>query len=281
VTTTLRPARPVRDEADGSRSGAYTVCVNSRPVGAVTLGTDSRYGPAVGRINALAIDEPDRRRGRGTVAALAAEEVLRQWGCTRVETTVGAGMTYALRMAEALGYTERDRTMLLTLPNLPDLPGGARPPLPPGTALRPMRAEEYDDWRAHERDSYIAVLVGSGVPRDQAVTEEAAGFRRALPEGLASPGTALLVLEHDGAPAGHLAWIRLSDPSWVSSVEVAPAHRGRGYGRALMRVAEQLTRDAGASCLGLNVYAANTPAVRLYESLGYRPTDHHFSKPLL
>lgn len=48
-----------------------------------------------------------------------------------------------------------------------------------------------------------------------------------------------------------------------------------------MHVAEDLTRDAGATSLGLNVFAANTTAVRLYTSLGYLPTDHHFSKPLL
>lgn len=278
MTTTLRPARPVREEADGSRSALYTVCVNSRPVGAVTLSTHRRHGPAVGRINALAIDEPERHRGRGTVAALAAEEVLRQWGCTRVETTVGADMPYALRMAAALGYVERNRTMRLPLP---DASEAARHTLPPGTTLRPMREDEYDAWRAHERDTYIATLTGAGLPADQAATDEAVGFDQAFPDGLASPGVAILVLERDGAPVGHLAWIRLADPSWVASVEIDPAHRGQGFGRALMHVAEDLTRDGGASALALNVFAANTPAVRLYESLGYRPTDHHFGKPLL
>ncbi|MEW1859287.1 GNAT family N-acetyltransferase [Streptomyces sp. NPDC088194] len=278
MTTTLRPTRPVRTEDDGTRSATYAVCVNSRPVGAIAIGTDRRYGPTVGRINALTIDEPDRHRGRGTVAALAAEEVLRQWGCTRVETTAGAGMPYALRMAASLGYTERNRGMLLALPEPP--PGGHHA-LPPGTALRPMREDEYGAWRGDERDGYIAALTASGVPREQAATEEAAGFDRAFPDGLATPGSTVLVLELDGAPAGHLAWIRLADPSWVASVEVAREHRGRGYGRALMHVAEDLTRDAGATSLGLNVFAANTTAVGLYTSLGYLPTDHHFSKPLL
>lgn len=278
MTTTLRPARPERTEEDGSRSAAYTVCVNSRPVGAIAIGTDVRYGPSVGRINALTIDEPDRHRGRGTVAALAAEEVLRQWGCTRVETTVGSDMPYALRMADSLGYTERNTAMLLTLP---EAPAGGRHALPPGAALRPMREDEYDAWRAQERDNYLTALAESGVPREQAETAETTGFDRAFPDGLSTTGTAVLVLELDGAPAGHLAWIRLTDPSWVGSVAVAPEHRGRGYGRALMRVAEDLTRDAGATSLGLNVFAANTSAVLLYDSLGYEPTNHHFSKPLL
>ena len=33
--------------------------------------------------------------------------------------------------------------------------------------------------------------------------------------------------------------------------------------------------------LGLNVFADNTPALRLYESLGYRPTRYHQYKTLL
>ncbi|MFE7426818.1 GNAT family N-acetyltransferase, partial [Streptomyces sp. NPDC057545] len=48
----------------------------------------------------------------------------------------------------------------------------------------------------------------------------------------------------------------------------------------LMLRAEHITLDAGARSLGLHVFAANTPALRLYESLGYRTTRHHLTKPL-
>lgn len=276
MTTTLRPTGPVRDEADGTRARTYTICVNSRPVGGIEVGTDRRYGPRVGRINALVVDEPDRRRGRGTVAALAAEEVLRQWGCDRVETSVPADAAYALRMAAALGYTERNRSMELSLRDRPD---SARHPLPPGSTLRPLRPEEYDAWRAHERDGFVEVLTSYGVPRDQAEAHEAAAFGQALPDGPATEGTRLSVLEHDGVTVGYL-WLRVTEPAWVFSVEVVAAHRGRGHGRSLMHAAENASRDAGAATLVLNVFAANTPAVRLYESLGYRPTAHHFAKPL-
>ena len=274
MTTTLRPAGPERREADGTRARSYTVCVNSRPVGGLELGTDRRYGPRVGRIDALAIDEPERRRGRGTVAALAAEEVLRQWGCTRIETSVPAAAAYGLRMAAALGYTERNRNMAKALDGPP------RPhPLPPGSAVRPMSDAEYGPWREHAGEGFVAVLTERGVTREQAEGYESESFAAALPDGPATEGAALLVLEHDGATVGHL-WLRLAGPAWVFSVEVEAAHRGRGHGRTLMRVAEDTVAAAGATALHLNVFADNTPALGLYESLGYRTTDHHFAKPL-
>jgi GNAT superfamily N-acetyltransferase len=274
MTTTLRPTGPERRETDGTRARTFTVCVNSRPVGGIELGTDRRYGPSVGRINALVVDEPDRRRGRGTVAALAAEEVLRQWGCTRVETSVPADAEYGLRMAASLGYSELNRSMALALDS------AARPhPLPPGSLLRPLTEAEYGPWRDHERESFIVGLIELGVPRDQAETHEATAFTAALPDGAATKGTALLALEHGGATVGHL-WLRVTEPAWVFSVEVEAAHRGRGHGRTLMLAAENAAVAAGAETLLLNVFTGNTPAIGLYESLGYRATDHHFAKPL-
>lgn len=90
MTTTLRPTEPLQRDADGTRSRHYQVCVNSRPVGELGLGTHPVYGEGVARIRDLRIDEADRGRGRGTVAALAAEEVARSWGCGRIEVSIPA-----------------------------------------------------------------------------------------------------------------------------------------------------------------------------------------------
>jgi ribosomal protein S18 acetylase RimI-like enzyme len=61
-------------------------------------------------LRALWIDEPDRRRGRATVAVLAAEEVLRAWGCDQVRAYVPQGATGALRLLESLGYVTTGRS---------------------------------------------------------------------------------------------------------------------------------------------------------------------------
>lgn len=69
--------------------------------------------------------------------------------------------------------------------------------------------------------------------------------------------------------------------AFVFDVEVAEEHRGRGHGRSLMLLAEREALAAGTRLIKLNVFAANTPAVRLYASLGYRESVRFSTKPLL
>ncbi len=278
VTTTLRPTTPEQRGPGGARSRSYEVCVNSRPVGAVDLATDHRFGPAAGRIVRLAIDERDRHRGRGTVAALAAEEVLRGWGCTRIELSVDAGAAVGLGLAAALGYTERNRNMAKTLT--------AAPRLPEGSEGRRMTEAEYTGWREASRAAYMQDWTDRGVPAEQARAKAEADDRTLLPDGAATAGALLRVLIHEGTVVGTL-WVALRDGgpdtpgAYVFDVEVVPAQRGRGHGRSLMLLAEAEALAHGARTLGLNVFAGNTPALRLYESLGYVPTAYHLYKPLL
>lgn len=279
MTTTLRPAGPLQQTSDGDRSRTYDVCVNSRRVGSVRLATAPGFGAGSGVIEALGIDEKDRRRGRGTVAVLAAEEVLRGWGCGEVQVSVPVRAAAALRMAEALGYTERGRNMVKELPAEP-------PALPPGIEVRPMTHAEFGPWEANAREGYAQSWIARGVPEDRARAKAGTSHRQLLPEGLDSPGTAINVAVRDGETVGHV-WTaaRELEPgvrgSYVYDIAVAEGHRGHGYGRALMLVAERVALGAGERLLGLHVFAGNTPAIRLYESLGYRTTYVNSWKPLL
>lgn len=279
MTTTLRPAGPLQQTPDGDRSRTYDVCVNSRRVGSVRLATAPGFGAGSGVIEALGIDEKDRRRGRGTVAVLAAEEVLRGWGCGEVQVSVPVRAAAALRMAEALGYTERGRNMVKELPAEP-------PTLPPGVEVRPMTHAEFGPWEMNAREGYARSWIARGVPEDRARAKAGTSHRQLLPEGLDSPGTAINVAVRDGETVGHV-WTaaRELEPgvrgSYVYDIAVAEGHRGHGYGRALMLVAERVALGAGERLLGLHVFAGNTPAIRLYESLGYRTTYVNSWKPLL
>lgn len=279
MTTTLRPSGPEERLPGGGRSRRFEIMVNGRPAGAVAVSAEPRAGGLTGLLSGLHVDAPDRRRGRGTVAVLAAEEVLRDWGCVRVEASVPAGAGAALGTAAALGYTEGARNMIKALPAEP-------PALPPGSRARPLGAADYPAWSAHARAGYADSLVGAGVPRAEAEAKAVRDHAVLLPDGPDTADTALLLLSHDGTDVGHL-WVRLRnaalphEPAWVYDVEVAEEHRGRGHGRTLMLLAERVCAEAGERELKLNVFATNTPAVRLYESLGYAVTAHHFSKRLL
>ncbi|MFD7701651.1 GNAT family N-acetyltransferase [Streptomyces caelestis] len=274
MTTTLRPVEPLQQNPDGTRSRRYQVCVNSRPVGAVHLGTHPVFGDAVARITSLRIEEPDRRRGRGTVAALAAEEVARGWGCRRIEATVPADAPAALGLATALGYVVRNRTMEKALPDTP-------PALPEGSVARPMTEDEFGPWSAKDREDYAGDWIRRGVPEAEARAKAANDHAALLPDGRATEGMLFSVLEHEGTPVGTL-WLSVrGERAYVFGVEADAAHRGRGHGRALMLLAEAQSVAAGNRAVGLNVFAGNTPAERLYDSLGYATTRYSLYKPLL
>ncbi|WP_233647233.1 GNAT family N-acetyltransferase [Streptomyces sp. BSE6.1] len=274
MTTTLRPTEPLQRAADGTRSRHYQVCVNSRPVGVLHLGTSRDLGDSVAVIRKLRVDEPDRRRGRGTVAALAAEEVARGWGCRLMEASVDGDAEAGTRLAEALGYVLRNRTMTKPLGDTP-------PRLPDGSRARPMTPEDFAVWQAYETEHYARTWMERGVPEAAARAKARRDHEVLLPRGPETENMLFSVLEHEGERVGIL-WLALrEDRAFVFDVEAESAHRGRGHGSTLMLLAEAQAIAAGRPLIGLNVFAGNTPAERLYESLGYRTTRYSYGKPLL
>jgi ribosomal protein S18 acetylase RimI-like enzyme len=62
--------------------------------------------------------------------------------------------------------------------------------------------------------------------------------------------------------------------SWyVNAIAVDPTYEGRGIGRALMAIAEELGRECGATEISLIVAEENGRAKALYESLRYAEHD--------
>ncbi|MFG2877289.1 GNAT family N-acetyltransferase [Streptomyces sp. NPDC048337] len=274
MTTTLRPSEPLQQSSGGARTRRYEIRVNSRRVGALLLASDTPFGPTVGEIRDLAVDERDRRRGRATVGALAAEEVLRGWGCRRVRVSVPADSPGGLRMAEALGYAEYSRNMAKDLPAEP-------PVLPEGVVGRPMTDAEYEVWLARAKVAYAESWIDRGLSAEAAHAKSAADHDRQLPQGLATPGAALAVLEAAGTPVGTVWLAPLGEGAYVFDVQVGAEYRGRGHGRHLMLLAERMALAEGHRVMALHVFTGNTPALGLYESLGYRPTDFNYAKELI
>jgi mycothiol synthase len=88
----------------------------------------------------------------------------------------------------------------------------------------------------------------------------------------------------DGAEVGWI-WVSLPGPAmpeqaWISDVEVDAAHRGKGYGGAIITAVEAELVRRGVPRLGLNVFGDNHTARRLYERLGFRVTAEQRSREL-
>jgi len=85
----------------------------------------------------------------------------------------------------------------------------------------------------------------------------------------------IIALDEKGERAG-MIWVAIMDYQYtgerrgfVLQLYVSPAHRNRGLGRALMKVAERWTWEKGMRTIALHVAAGNTTALELYRSMDY------------
>jgi len=150
--------------------------------------------------------------------------------------------------------------------------------------LRELTESEVVEFAWGSFQAYLGERVKSG-ETTAAVTADSEGqFEAMFPDGKARPGHLLWRLEERAEPVGTL-WIGPVSPEdaltyWVWDIVITDAHRGRGLGRQAMQLAEEQARVAGATTLGLTVFAHNPVAWRLYEQLGYEPISTRMSKTL-
>lgn len=77
-----------------------------------------------------------------------------------------------------------------------------------------------------------------------------------------------------GADGGLAGFAAVSYSPWnrrltIEDIEVAPDHRGRGIGRALMGHAVEFARERGAGHIWLEVTNVNAPAIHAYRRMGF------------
>jgi RimJ/RimL family protein N-acetyltransferase len=151
--------------------------------------------------------------------------------------------------------------------------------------LRPMRDDEFTAWLPKMRDDYGQAMVDdAGITPEGAKAKAAADIEQLFPGLQPSPDQFVFVVESDGEPVGEL-WLAERDDFgrrtlFIYDIHMGEAHRGRGYARAAMLLAEEEARRRGIGRLALNVFGRNTVARRLYQSLGYEENAVAMSKSL-
>jgi ribosomal protein S18 acetylase RimI-like enzyme len=88
----------------------------------------------------------------------------------------------------------------------------------------------------------------------------------------ADPGPHRTVVAYDGDEL--CGFVEASYDAWngrltILDIEVAPARRGKGIGRSLMRHALDFAGECGAGHIWLEVSNINAPAIRTYLRLGF------------
>lgn len=140
--------------------------------------------------------------------------------------------------------------------------------------LRPATQAEFDEWLPRQMAGYAELIAASGVlSLDDAREKARRDTERVFSAGLESPGQLVFQVLAGDKPVGTL-WLAVPGPddsmmAWVYDIEIEPAYRGRGYGRAAMLLAEAEARARGMTSIGLNVHGQNTVARSLYVGLGY------------
>jgi ribosomal protein S18 acetylase RimI-like enzyme len=88
-------------------------------------------------------------------------------------------------------------------------------------------------------------------------------------------GSQLVLPDHEAPPEQQGAFAlmqKAADTLFVRELAVAPFGRRRGIARAFLALADDLARGNGRVPVSLIVNDANTPALKLYLSCGYRET---------
>jgi ribosomal protein S18 acetylase RimI-like enzyme len=155
----------------------------------------------------------------------------------------------------------------------------------PSLRLRPITAAEFPAFVAASKAGYAeGIEVHGGQTHEAARQKAEADFPAVLPLGLETPGHSIFVVEADGASVGRI-WLAERELGgarvlYVYDVTIDPEHRGHGYGRAAMRLAEEEARSRGIGRIELNVFGGNDVARGLYRSLGYVETSAQMRKDL-
>jgi ribosomal protein S18 acetylase RimI-like enzyme len=80
-------------------------------------------------------------------------------------------------------------------------------------------------------------------------------------------------------PSGN-RWERQPAYGYIDDLIVQATARGQGLGTRLMEVAIQWVESQGVSAVELHVWESNHQAIRLYESLQFRPVQRRMKLPL-
>ncbi|RNI21284.1 GNAT family N-acetyltransferase [Flexivirga caeni] len=144
--------------------------------------------------------------------------------------------------------------------------------------IRPITDDELPAYIDTTRREYAEDKHrNGGIPLDEALRQSERETAQLFPDDRLCPGHEIFIGEDDaGARVGRL-WMAprggAPDTAFIYDIQVEPAARGKGYGRAIMQAAAQWARDNGYRALSLHVFGGNDIAINLYESLGFTTTD--------
>ncbi len=153
--------------------------------------------------------------------------------------------------------------------------------------LEPMTQAEFEAFDEHDIREYAAAEVQGGFWSEADALDKAReAHRRLLPDGPRTKDHFLYTIRdpESGAAVGVL-WMMADRSSakpagFIYDIEIHEPYRRHGYARQAMLELEKVAHQMGLQQLALHVFAYNTGARQLYESLGYSVASLNMLKDL-
>jgi len=152
--------------------------------------------------------------------------------------------------------------------------------------LQPMPPSDFDAFRQRSIEGYADDLQQRhGAAAHAHLPAAIRSFDGLLPKGLDTPEQHLLQirLPQVHAPIGVLWYeceAQSAQEAFINEIEIAPAYRRQGHGRAALQLLQARLRAQGVTRLELSVFSHNRAARAFYRTLGFSPSTLTLGKAL-
>lgn len=144
--------------------------------------------------------------------------------------------------------------------------------------LRPMTEDQYRTYRKFAVGDYAAEGAKSGGwSEEEALAKAEEQYQALLPQGLATPAHYFYSLV-DGEQVVGMLWINIRGEgqqrhSFIYDIRIDDAFQGKGYGTRALERLQGIAKAGGAHSIRLHVFGHNQAALRLYQKMGFVPTN--------
>ena len=137
--------------------------------------------------------------------------------------------------------------------------------------LIPFSEEDFVNFYKEFVPEYADVMYRAHMFDDEQKANIAANTQMSslFPVGLATKGQFLLKIQSHQEAVGYLWYAEKENTAWLCYIYVKPLFRNMGYAKASIIKMETHLRSLGITRVGMNVFAINPHAKKLYEALGY------------
>ena len=157
----------------------------------------------------------------------------------------------------------------------------------PAIRFVPFTDADFQAWLTLAIPSYALGHVRDGQwTLAESIEKSKEAHALLLPQGASTPGHTFvrLCIGGESRDVGHLWWAEVEagglNGAYVYGVEVEEFARRRGVARAAFAELERVARSRGLRFVSLHVFGHNDGARRLYEELGFAPTNITMRKDL-